>query len=363
MRSRERVPTSVSSPAVPRISARPGCTTIPRGVAPASRTVSSRRRENGLTSVTVPLARLAKNRRLASGVQAGVPSPRPPAASRRTRRLRSTTSAPLRPPRRGPTASRVRPGDSARWPPAPRGRPIRRPDARRAPRGILRRLPRAETKVLPVGRHGDAGRARHRHAPQEAAGARIDDRHAPAVEHDRRDAPVTAERDRRAAAAQRDGPHRAPACRPQDPQAAALDGVEAAPVGRDDEARGSARRRASGGRVSVRSLTSIATTVEPAATKPRAPSPSTATAVLGAGSAKRATTRSDVTSSRTSSGVPLATSATRAWAAGSGARTNASAARRATSRERKSPREARPRTVTPGAACARRPSPVSDSRR
>ena len=110
MRSRERVPISVSSPGVPRISARPGCTTIPRGVEPGSRTVSSRRRENGLTSVSVPLARLAKNSRLASGVHAGVPSPLPPAASRRTRRPRSTTRAPLRPPRRATDGQPRAPG-------------------------------------------------------------------------------------------------------------------------------------------------------------------------------------------------------------------------------------------------------------
>ena len=84
--------------------------------------------------------------------------------------------------------------------------------------------------------------------------------------------------------------------------------------------------------ISVRSLTSRETIVAPAATNPRAPSLSTATAVLGAGSASRATTRSDETSSSASSGVPVATSATRADAADSGASANASAVRTTTSR-------------------------------
>ena len=92
--------------------------------------------------------------------------------------------------------------------------------------------------------------------------------------------------------------------------------------------------------ISVRSLTSIETTVAPAATNPRAPSWSTATAVLGPGSAIRATTLSEDTSSRASSGVPVAMSATRAWAAGSGARQSASAAIGAMCRGRKGRTEA-----------------------
>ena len=328
MRSRDRVPTSVSSPGVPRMSARPGCTTIPRGDdPPPTRTVSSSLRENGLTSVSVPLARLAKNSRLASGVQAGVPGPLPPAARRRTRRLRRTTSAPLRPPRRGPTASRVRPGESARLPPAPRGSRMRRSPARRAPRGIVRRLPRAETIVAPSGTTatpvapGTGTRRSRRRARASTIATRP------------RLSTTAARRSARPSATAEPRPPR-----PTEPTSSSVLARRTRrrvpwTAYRRSPSRDSARpvivalpcaRRV----ISVRSLTSSETIVAPAATKPRLPSLSTATAVLGAGSAMLATTRSEETSSSASSGVPVATSATRACAAGSGARTNASAARR-----------------------------------
>ena len=322
---------SVSSPAVPRMSARPGCTTIPRGDDPARRTVSSSLRENGLTSDSVPLARLAKNSRLASGVQAGVPSPLPPAARRRTWRLLSTTSAPLRPPLRGPTATRVRPGDRARLPPAPRGRRTPPARTRRAPRPIVRRRPRAVTSTRPSGVT----------ATPIAPGTE--------TRRSRRRARVStiATRPRLSTTA---------ATRPLRPRPSApprprrrIDPISASVPARRTRSRSpcTAYRRAPSGEttspvtgplpcdtrvISVRSLTSSETIVAPAATNPRAPSLSTATAVLGAGSASRATTRSVETSSSASSGVPVATSATRAEAAGRGASANASATGRTTSR-------------------------------
>jgi len=148
MRSGPRVPASVSSRSPPRSRARPGCTTIPAGADPGSRTTSSRLREYGLTSDSVEAERLANRIRLESVSQAGVPRPGP-AARRRTRPLPSRTSAPAEPPARAPTASRVRPGDPARCPPAPRGSLIARERTRRAPGEMIRSRPRALTSVRP----------------------------------------------------------------------------------------------------------------------------------------------------------------------------------------------------------------------
>jgi len=61
-------------------------------------------------------------------------------------------------------------------------------------------------------------------------------------------------------------------------------------------------------------LTSTATIVAPAATKPRDPSRETATARPGPGSASRATTRSELMSTNVNSALCVATSATRACA-------------------------------------------------
>jgi hypothetical protein len=68
--------------------------------------------------------------------------------------------------------------------------------------------------------------------------------------------------------------------------------------------------------LSVRALTSSATTSPPALTNPRRPSGVIATARDGPGSGRRAATWRVVMSSSVSSGVPVATSATRAAAAG-----------------------------------------------
>ena len=87
-----------------------------------------------------------------------------------------------------------------------------------------------------VGRDRDAGRPRQRDAPQQAPIANVDDRHAAALEHDRRDASVAPEPERTAAAVQADRAEQRQRAGAQDAQPVALHGVQPGPVGRDGQA-------------------------------------------------------------------------------------------------------------------------------
>ena len=120
MRSIPRVPVMLSSPGVPVICARPGCTARPAGRAePPRRCTVRRRKESALSTETVPEPASATYTRVPSLDTAGWPGPRP-VRTRSTRPPRRSTTAVTALPAAEPTNARLPLTLRATPPPRPR---------------------------------------------------------------------------------------------------------------------------------------------------------------------------------------------------------------------------------------------------
>ena len=308
----------------PCMRASPGWTTTPSGVRARQRHGAAAADGRRLTSESVARAAVgvvdARRRRATSRARRGRDRAEAAHAMPAT-----STSAARSPPCAAPTASVSPSGDAATAPPTPcqgaagASRARARPGARLAGAAAADPHPRR-------GIEGGARRALDLHAAQQLRPAGRPPSRRAAGQDNGRQRPLARERQRapsragargggrpasgrraRRAAARRPRRRSRPPARPRSPP-------PGTPRSRVSTANGAAGCVGSGIGAAGTIPRSKAATALPAAAKARRPSQLIATARDGPGSAGRATTRLVVTSSSATSLVPVASSATRAWA-------------------------------------------------